>query len=347
MISSLVPDIYNICIFHCQCSDETANLVNFRYYSEILKMKNPDKPLLIVILGHTAGGKTAFAASLAQRVNGEIISADSRQVYRGMDIGTGKDYHDYVINGEKIKVHLVDIADPGYEYNVYEFQKDFIHAWHDIRSANKQVLLCGGTGLYLDAVLKQYRLINVPVNNDLRNELVKKNIDELTEILRNFKNLHNKTDIVNKKRLIRAIEIETYLQCHPTVIREFPDFRPLVLGIRFSRDERRNRITQRLKDRLKSGMIEEVEGLINSGVSKETLVFYGLEYKYLAWYLEEKFSYDEMFEKLNTAIHQFAKRQMTWFRKMEREGVQIHWIDGEKDMEEKISVAMKLYAEYA
>ncbi len=304
------------------------------------------KPLLIVVLGHTAAGKTAFAAGLAKETDGEIISADSRQVYRGMNLGTGKDYDDYIVNGEKINVHLIDIADPGYEYNVFEYQRDFIRTWHDIRGRKKQVVLCGGTGLYLDAVLKKYSLINVPLNKELREELSDKSTGELTDILLSFKKLHNTTDTVNRKRLIRAIEIETFASNYPAPKQEFPDFNSLVFGIRYSRNERRNRITQRLKGRLKEGMIEEAEALIKSGISMETLVFYGLEYKFLAWYLQGKISYNEMFEGLNTAIHQFAKRQMTWFRKMEREGVKIHWLEGESSREGKIRFAMKVIEEY-
>ena len=308
-------------------------------------METLKKPLLIVVLGHTAAGKTSFAACLGKETNAEIISADSRQVYRGMNLGTGKDYDDYIVNGEKINVHLIDIVDPGYEYNVFEFQRDFIRAWHDIRGRKKQAILCGGTGLYLNAVLKKYSLINVPLNKMLREELSDKSIRELTDILLSFKKLHNTTDTVNRKRLIRAIEIETFAKEHPALEQEFPGFNSLVFGIRYNREERRNRITQRLKDRLKEGMIEETEALVKLGVSLETLVFYGLEYKFLAWYLQGKISYNEMFEGLNTAIHQFAKRQMTWFRKMEREGVKIHWLEGESGKEEKMGLAMKIIDE--
>ncbi len=302
-------------------------------------------PRLIVVLGHTAAGKTSFAAALAKKLNGEIISADSRQVYKYMDIGTGKDYEDYLINGEKIKAYLIDLVNPGYEYNVYEYQNDFIRAWNEIQSKGKQAILCGGSGLYLDAVIKRYKLISVPVNEELRKDLSGKSIPELTNILSSLKSLHNVTDTGNKKRLLRAIEIEKYIKENPDTNTYFPDLRPIVLGIKYSREKRRERITIRLKDRLQKGMIEEARKLINSGISPDTLVSYGLEYKYLTWYITGKISYEEMFEGLNTAIHQFAKRQMTWFRKMEREGIIIHWIDGEMDLEEKIEFSMNILKE--
>lgn len=308
-------------------------------------MPYPLPPKLIVVLGHTAAGKTSFAATLAKKLNGEIISADSRQVYKYMNIGTGKDYEDYLIDGEKIKVYLIDLVNPGYEYNVYEYQNDFISAWNEIQSKGKQAILCGGSGLYLDAVIKRYKLISVPVNEGLRKDLSGKSIPELTNILSSLKSLHNVTDTENKKRLLRAIEIEKYIKENPDINTSFPDLRPIVLGIKYSREKRRERITIRLKDRLQKGMIEEVRKLINSGISPDTLVSYGLEYKYLAWYITGKISYEKMFEGLNTAIHQFAKRQMTWFRKMEREGIIIHWMDGEMDLEEKIEFSMNLLKE--
>jgi tRNA dimethylallyltransferase len=229
---------------------------------------------------------------------------------------------------------------------VFEFQKDFIRAWHDIRSRNKQVILCGGTGLYIEAVLKKYSLINVPLNEKIRNELSGKSITELTDILASFRNLHNTTDTVNRKRLLRAIEIEVYKRDNPAPEDDIPDFRYVVFGIKYSRDERRERITRRLQERLKTGMIEEAEKLLHSGTSTETLILYGLEYKYLAWYITGRISYAEMFEGLNTAIHQFAKRQMTWFRKMERDGIKIHWIAGEMEMEEKLGLGMEIIKNY-
>lgn len=300
------------------------------------------KPPLVVILGHTAGGKTGFAARLAKMTRGEIISADSRQVYRGMDIGTGKDYADYIIEGEKINFHLIDIADPGYEYNVFEFQRDFIKAFKDILSRNKLPFLCGGTGLYISAVLKQYELIRVPVNMKLREELSERSTGELVKMLVSLRKLHNTTDTVNRKRLIRSIEIEKYRTDCTLMEPDFPDFSAVILGIRYEREERRRRITERLEARLKSGMIEEADSLLKKGISPEILEFYGLEYKYLAYYLTGKISYLEMFTSLNTAIHQFAKRQMTWFRKMEREGIRINWIEGEKPMEKKLEEGMEL-----
>ena len=310
-------------------------------------MTNPSdskSPALIVVLGHTAAGKTAFAATLAKKAGGEIISADSRQVYRGMDIGTGKDYNDYIVDGQRIKFHLIDIVDAGYEYSVFEFQKDFINTFHDISARNKIPFLCGGTGLYLQAVLKGYEMTGVPINEKLRNELSLKSDEKLIELLLTYRNLHNTTDSIIRSRLIRAIEIEEYKKNNPSQIIHFPEFTPVILGIKYSREERRRRITERLKFRLENGMIDEAEKLIASGITPEILEFYGLEYKYLSWYLKGKISYNEMFESLNTAIHQFAKRQMTWFRKMEREGLKIQWIEGEKSMEKKLEEGMRVIA---
>ena len=297
-------------------------------------------PNLITILGHTAAGKTSFAAHLAARIGGEIISADSRQVYRGMDIGTGKDFDDYTVDGQQVPFHLIDIADPGYEYNVYEFSRDFRTLFHEITFHNKMPVLCGGTGLYLESVLRGYQLINVPVSDELRFEMQKKTNDELKEWLSSFRDLHNTTDTVSRKRLIRAIEIESYYRDHEDEVISYPELHPVIFGIRFDREERRERITKRLEERLKKGMTGEVESLLASGIPPEKLEFYGLEYKYLTWYVTGKISYDEMFSSLNSAIHRFAKRQMTWFRKMEREGFNIHWLEGSMPMEEKIKVSM-------
>ncbi len=297
-------------------------------------------PNLITILGHTAAGKTSFAAHLAARIGGEIISADSRQVYRGMDIGTGKDFDDYTVDGQQVPFHLIDIADPGYEYNVYEFSRDFRTLFHEITFHNKMPVLCGGTGLYLESVLRGYQLINVPVSDELRFEMQKKTNDELKEWLSSFRDLHNTTDTVNRKRLIRAIEIESYYRDHEDEVISYPELHPVIFGIRFDREERRERITKRLEERLKKGMTGEVESLLASGIPPEKLEFYGLEYKYLTCYVTGKISYDEMFSSLNSAIHRFAKRQMTWFRKMEREGFNIHWLEGSMPMEEKIKVSM-------
>ncbi len=297
---------------------------------------------LITVLGPTAGNKTAFAAHLAYHIGGEIISADSRQVYRNMNLGTGKDYSDYLVNNKQIPYHLIDIVDPGYKYNVFEFQQDFIKAFRHIESKKKFAVLCGGTGLYIDAVIKGYRLLHVPPDEELRKMLSEKPLSELALILASMKKLHNDTDIDTKEHAIRAIEIETYYRRHPDYQNIFPDIRNLCIGIRFDRETERRRITERLHARLAAGMIEEVEDLLNKGMKPESLTYYGLEYKYITLYLTGSLTYEQMFSQLNTAIHQFAKRQMTWFRKMEREGTEIHWIEGSKPMEEKIKTALQL-----
>jgi len=297
---------------------------------------------LITVLGPTAGNKTAFAAHLAYHINGEIISADSRQVYRKMNLGTGKDYNDYIVNNKPIPYHLIDIVEPGYKYNVFEFQQDFIKAFRQIEAKNRFPVLCGGTGLYIDAVIKGYKLVPVPPNEKLRKQLSEMTLEELAKILASMKKLHNDTDIDTKEHAIRAIEIETYYRRHPEAEIKFPDIKNLCLGIRFDRNTERQRITERLHARLASGMIEEVEGLLKNGITPESLIYYGLEYKYITLYLKGKLTYEQMFSQLNTAIHQFAKRQMTWFRKMEREGTIIHWIDGSKPMNEKIKNALEL-----
>ncbi len=359
---------------------------------------------LLVILGPTATGKTTLAAHLAACLGGEVISADSRQVYRGMDIGTGKDLGDYLVHGTRIPVHLTDIAEAGSQYNLFEYQRDFLSVLQDMRQRRRFPVLCGGSGLYLEAVLNNYRLVQVPHNEPLRRELAGKSLEELTLRLRKLKpELHNITDIVNEKRAIRAIEIEEYylhLQDHPLTPGEpdrslmtderlpiigypspnsyerssitdhpplitdmrspvtyphsqtvsqalspsvspslshtLPHFRPLVVGIHFDVETRRRRITERLHQRLSQGMIEEVEGLLHAGIAPEALIYYGLEYKFITLYLTGALSLEEMTEKLNIAIHQFAKRQMTWFRKMEREGTVIHWIDGNLPLAEKV-----------
>jgi tRNA dimethylallyltransferase len=291
---------------------------------------------LITILGPTATGKTRFAGLLADRMHGEIISADSRQVYKTMNIGTGKDYNDYRVGEKSIPVHLIDIVEPGYEYNVFEYQADFVRVFKEISSRGSLPLLCGGSGLYLEAVLKGYRLINVPVNEPLRKDLENKSMEELAEILKSFKTLHNITDIGTRKRLLRAIEIESYYRENPDMSQDYPRLNPFIIGISGDRAARRERITKRLKERLDHGMIEEAERLLRDGISYEKMVYYGLEYKYLALYLKGDISYNEMFTRLNTAIHQFAKRQMTWFRRMERNGFKIHWLDISQDDEEKL-----------
>jgi len=296
---------------------------------------------MITILGPTAAGKTILATYLAFHLNGEIISADSRQVYKGMDVGTGKDYEDYIINGKNVKYHLIDIVEPGYEYNVYEFQRDFLKSYNKIIEDGTIPILCGGTGLYLEAVLKGYKLIEVPENNELRVELNLKQVEELIILLKSFGHLHNVSDINDKVRIIRAIEIQQYHKEHKEIIEDFPKIKNVIFGVFYERKIIRDRITKRLKQRLNDGMIEEVKGLLNKGLIPEQLIFYGLEYKFITQYIIGQITYDEMFSLLNTAIHQFAKRQMTWFRKMERNGFKIHWIDGEKDIETKKDIVLQ------
>jgi tRNA dimethylallyltransferase len=297
------------------------------------------KSKIIVVTGPTATGKTTFATHLAYKLNGEIIGADSRQVYRGMDLATGKDFTDYIVEGQQVPYHLVDIVDPGYEYNVFEFQKDFLKIYEDIVSLGKIPVLCGGTGMYIESVLKGYKLIQVPDNTELRQNLKGKPDEELIEILNSFKAPHNITDTEDRKRLIRAIEIQAYYRENPDIDTSFPTFDYTIFAIRFEREIIRQRITERLKTRLNQGMADEVKDLLAKGLTPEQLKFYGLEYRYLTQYVTGELTYNEMFSLLNTAIHQFAKRQMTWFRKMERSGYLIHWIDGHLDLNEKLKVA--------
>lgn len=292
---------------------------------------------LIAILGPTASGKTPFAATLGAELHTEIISADSRQVYRNMDLGTGKDLADYTINGKQIPYHLIDIADPGYKYNVFEYQRDFLKAYEAIKQKGCLPIMCGGTGMYLESVLKGYRLLPVPENEELRNRLADKSLEELTEILKSYKSLHNTTDVDTAKRAIRAIEIEEFYAHTPVNERSFPQLNSLIIGVDIDRELRREKITRRLRQRLEEGMIDEVRQLMEQGIRPDALIYYGLEYKYLTLYVIGNLSYDEMFHQLETAIHQFAKRQMTWFRGMERRGFTIHWIDARCPMEEKIS----------
>lgn len=280
----------------------------------------------ITILGPTASGKTTLAARLAYEIDAEIISADSRQVYRRMDLGTGKDLADYTINGKQIPYHLIDICEPGTKYNVFEYQRDFLESYEDIKKRGKQVIVCGGTGLYLESILKSYRLSPVPQNPELRKKLENKSLDELTEILKSYKTLHNKTDVDTAQRAIRAIEIEEYYQQTPIEDRSFPHFNSLVLGVDVDREVRRERISRRLRQRLEEGMVDEVRGLLNEGISAEDLIYYGLEYKFLTLYATGEMTYEEMVRLLEIAIHQFAKRQMTWFRGMERRGTPIQWV---------------------
>lgn len=298
---------------------------------------------LIAVLGHTAAGKTAFAAQLAFRIGGEIISADSRQVYRGMDIGTGKDYDDYKVGESVVPYYLVDILDAGLEYNVFLFKQDFQRIYDRITCRGKVPVLCGGSGLYIESVLKNYQLAHVPVQKKLREELEKKSIGELEDILRLYGTLHNTTDLGNRKRVIRAIEIAKYQSDQQVINVRTEDLSSLVLGIKFDRDLRRERITKRLEMRLGAGLLEEVERLLDQGVTPEKMDYYGLEYRYITKYILKQLTYDEMFVKLNTAIHQFAKRQMTYFRGMEKRGVPIQWLDGRLSMEEKIESALTLY----
>lgn len=317
---------------------------------------------MITILGPTASGKTKLAVALANAVDGEIISADSRQVYKGMDIGTGKDLADYrLASGEIVKYHLIDICEAGEKYNLFRYQEDFLKAYADIVQRGKMPVLCGGTGLYIEAVLKQYNLQRVPENKALRDSLAGKSLEELTEMLEDLKrktgsNMHNKTDVDSCKRAIRAIEIEQYylensgaksdaMENLQKVVAEngsfgqdalIPGHKPLIFGTDISRELRRQKITHRLDERLKEGMVDEIKGILESGVAPEDLIYYGLEYKFVTLYLTGELSYEEMRRQLEIAIHQFAKRQMTWFRGMEKRGLHIEWIDYELPMEQKV-----------
>ena len=298
---------------------------------------------IISVVGATASGKTSFAAKLASELNGEIISADSRQVYRGMDIGTGKDLEDYVVDGKNIPAHLVDIVDAGYQYNVFEYQRDFLKVFEDMKTRGVFPVLCGGSGMYIEAVLKNYKLIQVPENPVLRESLKEKELPELAKILESYKsNLHNISDISTAKRAIRAIEIADYCSKNPELETKITPIHSLNIGIKFDRSSRRKRITERLHQRLNEGMLDEVKQLLDSGIKPENLIYYGLEYKFLTQHLIGQLSYDEMVSKLNVAIHQFAKRQMTWFRRMEKQGTVIHWLDGYMPMDEKIEKTMGL-----
>lgn len=297
---------------------------------------------LITILGPTASGKTPLAAALADRMGTEIISGDSRQVYRRMDLGTGKDLVDYTVDGRQVPYHLIDIVEPGYKYNVFEYQRDFLKAYEEISAKGKTPILCGGTGMYIESVLKGYRLLPVPENPELRASLEGKSLEELTHILEGYKKLHNSTDVDTCKRAIRAIEIEEYYKQQPPEYREFPSLKSLIVGVDIDRELRREKITRRLKQRLEEGMVDEVRGLLAEGIPAENLIYYGLEYKFLTQYAIGEISYDEMFLQLETAIHQFAKRQMTWFRGMERRGFTIHWLDATLPIEEKTEQIINL-----
>lgn len=315
---------------------------------------------MITILGPTASGKTSLAAALAAQIDtldasiwggstkgAEIISADSRQVYRGMDIGTGKDLEDYTVGGKLIPYHLIDICDAGTKYNLFQYQQDFYDAYQDITHRGVLPILCGGTGLYIESVLKGYHLSPVPQNPVLRSSLEGKTLEELTDMLvdlkaKNGSNMHNRTDVDTAQRAIRAIEIETYNLEHPMPERELPAVDSLVIGVSIDRDARRDKITHRLKQRLENGMVEEIKGLLDRGIPAENLLYYGLEYKFVTEYVIGKTSYEEMLRGLEIAILQFAKRQMTWFRGMERRGFTIHWIDALQPMEQKVEQVLEL-----
>lgn len=302
---------------------------------------------MITILGPTASGKTSLAAALAARIDAEIISADSRQVYRGMTIGTGKDLDDYRQGDRVIPYHLIDICEPGTKYNLFQYQQDFHLIYNNIVARGVRPILCGGTGLYIESVLKGYALSPVPQNQALRDDLADKSLAELTEMLEDLKHrnhsvMHNRTDVDTAQRAIRAIEIETYNLEHPTDNRTLPPIDSVIIGVDINREERRRKITQRLKQRLEEGMVDEIRQLLDRGIAPENLIYYGLEYKFVTEYVIGKTSYEEMFRQLEIAIHQFAKRQMTWFRGMERRGFTIHWIDALDPMDSKVAQIMDI-----
>ena len=299
--------------------------------------KRKEKYDMLAVVGPTASGKTSLAVELALAIpEAEIISADSRQVYRGMDIGTGKDLAEYVRDGIAVPSHLLDIVEAGEKYNLFEYQRDFLVAYNDIVERGAFPVLCGGSGLYVESVLKGYRLLPVPENQQLRESLEEKTLEELALILSRYKTLHNNTDTDTKKRAIRAIEIEEYYRTCPVEERSFPQINCLTVGVDVDREIRRGRITRRLYERLENGMVDEVRGLLDKGVTAEQLMYYGLEYKFLTQYIIGELSYDEMVKGLEIAIHQFAKRQMTWFRGMEKRGVHIHWIDAMQPRESQV-----------
>lgn len=297
---------------------------------------------LITIIGPTASGKTAFAAALAARLDTEIISGDSRQVYRSMDIGTGKDLADYVVDGKQIPHHLIDICNPGDKYNVFEYQHDFHKAFEEIRKKGKLPILCGGTGMYIESVLRGFKLLDVPQNPALRESLKGKSLVELEQILASYKVLHNKTDVDSAQRAIRAIEIEEFYKTEAPDKREYAPINSLIIGVDIDRELRREKISRRLRARLDEGMVDEVRAILATGVKPEDLIYYGLEYKFLTLYIIGQLTYDEMVSQLEIAIHQFAKRQMTWFRGMERRGLHIHWLDATLPTDEKINNVLAL-----
>lgn len=297
---------------------------------------------LITIIGPTASGKTAFAAALAARLDTEIISGDSRQVYRSMDIGTGKDLADYEVDGKQIPYHLIDICNPGDKYNVFEYQHDFHKAFEEIRKKGKLPILCGGTGMYIESVLRGFKLLDVPQNPALRESLKGKSLAELEQILASYKVLHNKTDVDSAQRAIRAIEIEEFYKTEAPDKREYAPINSLIIGVDIDRDLRREKISKRLRARLDEGMVDEVRAILATGVNPDDLIYYGLEYKFLTLYIIGQLTYDEMVSQLEIAIHQFAKRQMTWFRGMERRGLHIHWLDATLPTDEKINNVLAL-----
>ncbi len=299
---------------------------------------------LITILGPTASGKTELACALAYDIDGEIISADSRQIYRKMDIGTGKDLDEYVVNDKSIPYHLIDIRDAGYKYNIYEYQQDFIKAFTDINSRNKQAILCGGSGLYIETALKGNSFLGIPSNDGLRQQLYQLNLDELKQKWNNIpSNIKYKLDNNTTKRMIRGLEIYAYIQSHPNwTPPTYPDFKSVIIGVNIDRDLRRKKITKRLSFRLNNGMYEEVENLLKDGLTFDDLAYYGLEYKWIGNYLQGKISKKQMFDGLNVAIHQFAKRQMTWFRRMEKQGFKINWINAELPLNQKVELVKQL-----
>ena len=297
---------------------------------------------IITILGPTATGKTALATHLAAKIDAEIISADSRQVYRRMDIGTGKDLSDYKVDDKPIPYHLIDIVEPGTKYNLYEYQQDFLKAYNDICSRSKQTILCGGSGLYIESVIGGYKMTSVPVNEELRTELENYSEKQLEQRLKSVKKLHNNADFDTRKRTIRAIEIAEYQKRNAEIIPDFPKIDYIIIGVAMEREAVCQSIYNRLKQRLRDGMIDEVQALLDSGIAPDDLIYYGLEYKFVTQYLMHEFSYNYMVEHLNIAIRQFAKRQMTWFRHMERNGFKINWIDGMLPLDEKVELALKI-----
>ena len=298
---------------------------------------------IITLLGPTASGKTTLAAHLAAHLgNAEIISADSRQVYRGMDVGTGKDLADYVVDGMQVPYHLIDIVPAGHKYNLFQYQQDFHSALTDICNRGCQAILCGGTGLYIESVLKGYHMVPVPENPQLRDELSHLTLPELTQLLSTYKTLHNTTDVDTPKRAIRAIEIADYYAHNESIETDYPPLNPIIIGVNIDRELRREKITRRLKARLDEGMLNEVQGLLDSGIHPDDLIYYGLEYKFLTQHLIGELTFDEMFKGLETAIHQFAKRQMTWFRGMERRGYTINWINADQTIEQKVTQALEI-----